>query len=305
MAACGAACLLAASEQAATGRVRSIRSGQVVPDQGPAPAPAHSGQWWRSRPVERPGCSRPPCPSPGWSPGEAPPDSAAACSAGSPTTSSPTCSRTWSGKARRSSSYARVSPSPVPNSELYWKLINLDAFDGEFWLPSSMDVKRPQSESRLGSRGPGIHGPDRQGRERRADRLAAPERATGAVFAPQPRRPPTNCWRRATGRGRTARSTSMDGPGDGLLYRVHLGYSPDGPVGPGLVRRRTLPDVRERPGSRSLRGGAVEHARHRWRPTAVREFYTELPDDFPEEVQELARAVTAQTSTAFERATGA
>jgi transglutaminase-like putative cysteine protease len=34
----------------------------------------------------------------------------------------------------------------------------------------------------------------------------------------------------------------------------------------------------------------------------VRDFYTELPDDFPEEVQELARGITAQTSTAFERA---
>ena len=35
----------------------------------------------------------------------------------------------------------------------------------------------------------------------------------------------------------------------------------------------------------------------------MREFYTELPDDFPEEVQELARQETAGTSTAFERAT--
>jgi hypothetical protein len=37
-------------------------------------------------------------------------------------------------------------------------------------------------------------------------------------------------------------------------------------------------------------------------PARVRELYTDLPDDFPEEVENLARLVTEQTATAFERA---
>ena len=42
---------------------------------------------------------------------------------------------------------ARVSESAPPNSELYWKLITLDTFDGNYWLPAPFDSKRPTSPS--------------------------------------------------------------------------------------------------------------------------------------------------------------
>lgn len=40
---------------------------------------------------------------------------------------------------------ARVSESAPPNEELYWKLISLDTFDGRYWLPASLEIRRPVS----------------------------------------------------------------------------------------------------------------------------------------------------------------
>lgn len=39
--------------------------------------------------------------------------------------------------------YARVSQSAPPNSQLYWRLITLDQFDGTNWLPSNQTYVRP------------------------------------------------------------------------------------------------------------------------------------------------------------------
>jgi hypothetical protein len=41
---------------------------------------------------------------------------------------------------------AKVSDSAPPNADLYWKLITLDAFDGEFWLPGDLRLSRPRDE---------------------------------------------------------------------------------------------------------------------------------------------------------------
>ena len=40
---------------------------------------------------------------------------------------------------------ARVSESAPANSELYWKLISLDTFDGSYWLPGNLGISRPAS----------------------------------------------------------------------------------------------------------------------------------------------------------------
>lgn len=41
---------------------------------------------------------------------------------------------------------AAVSEPAPPNGDLYWKLITLDAFDGEFWLPGDLRLSRPLGE---------------------------------------------------------------------------------------------------------------------------------------------------------------
>ncbi len=41
---------------------------------------------------------------------------------------------------------AKVSEPAPPNADLYWKLITLDAFDGEFWLPGDLRLGRPLGE---------------------------------------------------------------------------------------------------------------------------------------------------------------
>ena len=42
---------------------------------------------------------------------------------------------------------AAVSEPAPPNGDLYWKLITLDAFDGEFWLPGDLRLSRPLGET--------------------------------------------------------------------------------------------------------------------------------------------------------------
>ena len=41
---------------------------------------------------------------------------------------------------------AAVSEPAPPNGDLYWKLITLDAFDGEFWVPGDLRLSRPLGE---------------------------------------------------------------------------------------------------------------------------------------------------------------
>ena len=42
---------------------------------------------------------------------------------------------------------ARVSESAPPTSELYWKLITLDTFDGTYWLPANLPIRRAEGPS--------------------------------------------------------------------------------------------------------------------------------------------------------------
>ena len=146
MAACGAACLLAASERGATGRVRSIRSGHVVPSRGrllplltlgvvalsaggaarvfAATVPEAGLVAWRS--------------ASGFGGG---------LFGGVSYNLFADMQQDLVGNSDVVLFVARVSPSPVPNSDLYWKLINLDTYDGETWNYSEQDVTRPVSES--------------------------------------------------------------------------------------------------------------------------------------------------------------
>ncbi len=145
MAACGAACLLASSEKGATGRVRSIRSGLVVAPRGrllplltlglvalsagasarvfAATVPESGLVAWRS--------------ATGFGGG---------LFGGVSYNLFADLQQDLVGQSDELLFVARVSESPVPNSELYWKLINLDIYDGEIWTYSQQEARRPQVE---------------------------------------------------------------------------------------------------------------------------------------------------------------
>ncbi|HUP17343.1 MAG TPA: DUF3488 and transglutaminase-like domain-containing protein [Acidimicrobiia bacterium] len=299
MAACGAACLLAASERGPTGRVRSIRSGHVVPTRGrllplltlgvvalsaggaarvfAATVPEAGLVSWRS--------------ATGFGSG---------LFGGVSYNLFADMQQDLVGQSDQLLFVARVSPSPIPNSELYWKFINLDTYDGESWNYGAREVSRPQSEGDWEAEDLAFVGS-----------TVRVESVVRIVSLRQDVLPVLYSPRSLT----TA---------DDLLagsYRV----SEDGSI---FTDARTREDVQYRVISDipsmdlsvvASSGGALspmfENARvageFSVEPSStqaplpserVRDFYTELPDDFPEEVQELAREITAQTSTAFERA---
>jgi transglutaminase-like putative cysteine protease len=299
MAACGAACLLAASERGPTGRVRSIRSGHVVPTRGrllplltlgvvalsaggaarvfAATVPEAGLVSWRS--------------ATGFGSG---------LFGGVSYNLFADMQQDLAGQSDELLFVARVSPSPVPNSEHYWKFINLDTYDGEFWTYSAQDVSRPQSEGdweaedlafigstvrvesvvqivslRLGVL-PVLYSP--RSLTTADDLLARSYRVSedGSVFTD----------------ARTREELLYQVISDIPSMDLSVVASSGGALSPIFENARAAGEFPVEPSS----------AQAPLPSSRVRDFYTELPDDFPEEVQELAREITAQTSTAFERA---
>jgi hypothetical protein len=299
MAACGAACLLAASERGPTGRVRSIRSGHVVPTRGrllplltlgvvalsaggaarvfAATVPEAGLVSWRS--------------ATGFGSG---------LFGGLSYNLFADMQQDLVGQSDELLFVARVSPSPIPNSEHYWKFINLDTYDGELWTYSAHDVSRPQS-----------------GGDWEAEDLAfmgSTVRVESVVQIVSLRSPvlPVLYSPRSltTADDLLARSYRVSEDGtvftdartrEDLLYQVisdipsmdlSIVASSGGALSPIFENARAAGEFPVEPSNTQA---PLPSER-------VRDFYTELPDDFPEEVQELARGITAQTSTAFERA---
>jgi transglutaminase-like putative cysteine protease len=300
MAACGAACLLAASERGATGRVRSIRSGHVVPSRGrllplltlgvvalsaggaarvfAATVPEAGLVAWRS--------------ATGFGGG---------LFGGVSYNLFADMQQDLVGNSDVVLFVARVSPSPVPNSDLYWKLINLDTYDGETWNYSEQDFTRPVSESDWEAQDLAFMGPSVRV-EGVVQIESLRQNVLPVLYSPRSLTTDDDLLS-ASYRVREDGSIFFDGRTRQMLqYRVTSD-----------IPRMDLSVLASSGGAlspmfESARGAgafAVEPSSTQapLAPTRVREFYTELPDDFPEEVQELAREVTAQTSTAFERAT--
>ena len=299
MAACGAACLLAASERGPTGRVRSIRSGHVVPTRGrllplltlgvvalsaggaarvfAATVPEAGLVSWRS--------------ATGFGSGFG----------GVSYNLFADMQQDLIGQSDRLLFVARVSPSPIPNSELYWKYINLDIYDGESFINSAQEVTRPRSEGdweaadlafmgstvRVGSvvrivdlrqgQLPVLYSP--RSLTTADDLLAGSYRVSedGSVFTD----------------ARTREDLLYEVISDIPSMDLSVVASSGGALSPMFENARVAGEFSVEPSSTQA---PLPSER-------VRDFYTELPDDFPEEVQELAREITAQTSTAFERAT--
>ena len=299
MAACGATALLAASGPAATGRVRSTRTGQVVPIRGrllplltlavvavsaggaargfAATVPESGLVAWRS--------------ATGFG---------GSLLGGTSYNLFADLQQDLVGRSDEILFVARVSPSPIPDSELYWKLISLESFDGQAFLPSGMELKRPQREADWEAADLAFVGPTVRV-ESVVQIVSLSQNVLPVLYAPR-NLATDDALLAASHRAREDGSVFLDGrTREGLLYRVisdipmldlSVLASSRGELSPIFENARAADAFAVAPSNRQV--PAV--------PAGILEQYTKLPDEFPEELQDLARQVTAQTSTAFERA---
>lgn len=299
MAACGAACLLATSERGAPGRVRSLRSGRVVPTRGrllplltlgvvvlaaggaargfAATVPEAGLVAWRS--------------ATGFGGG---------LFGGISYNLFADMQQDLAGQSPEVVFVARVSESPVPNSELYWKLITLDTYDGEFWLPANLEVNRPRSEADWEAQDLAFTGPTV--RVESVVRIASlRQNYLPVLYSPRSLTTDDELLS-ASYRTREDGSVKFDArTWDGLEYRV-ISDLPVVDLSVLASSGGALSPIFENAQADGVFPVAPSSTQEPLAPSRVREVYTELPEEFPEEVQDLARQVTAQTSTAFERA---
>jgi transglutaminase-like putative cysteine protease len=194
---------------------------------------------------------------------------------------------------------ARVSESAPPPSELYWKLITLDTFDGTYWLPANLPIRRSQSPSHWEADDFAFRGETVLVES--VVRIAALRQTYLPVLYSPRSLQSDDPLLAASHRSREDGSVKFDAlTKDGLEYRViseipvpNLAVlATDGDALSPLFQNAqdegffNLPPVETRPSPASARLSAL---------------YTALPDDFPDVIGALARQVTARAGTDFER----
>ncbi|MGH8929029.1 MAG: transglutaminase TgpA family protein [Acidimicrobiia bacterium] len=299
MAASGALAFLAATDRATTGRARSVRSGRVIPARGrllplltvtvvalaasgatrgfAATVPESGMVAWRT--------------ATGFGGG---------LFGGVSYNLFADMQQDLTGRSTEVVFAARVSANAPANSQLYWKLITLDAYDGDYWLPASLPVTRPENEQGweaedLQFRGPTV-------RVEQVVQIAALRQNFLPVLY-SPRSLVTNDELLAASyRAREDGSVRFDArTKDGLVYRV-ISDVPQFDLPALASRGGDLSPLFQQAQEAGVFPVAPSPNPTQIPPTSVRETYTDLPDDFPDELQALARDITARTSTPFERA---
>jgi transglutaminase-like putative cysteine protease len=298
MAACGTAGLLAASERGVPGRVRSLLSGRVVPTRGKllplltlgvvalaaggaarafaATVPEAGLVSWRSA------------------------TGFGGLFGGISYNLFADMQQDLAGQSSEVVFVAKVSESPLPNSELYWKLITLDAYDGEFWLPANLEIVRPQREADWEAPDLAFTGPTV--RVESVVRIASlRQNYLPVLYSP---RSLTTDDELLAGSYRTREDSSVKFDArtwDGLEYRV-ISDLPIPDLSVLASSGGALSPIFENAQADGVFPVAPSQVQEPLASSQIRKVYTELPDEFPEGVQVLARQVTAQTSTTFERA---
>jgi hypothetical protein len=195
---------------------------------------------------------------------------------------------------------ARVSENAPPNSDLYWKLITLDAYDGEFWLPASLNLNRPEEEadweaSDFVFRGPVVRV------ESVVQIFGLRQNFLPVLYSPRGLETGDpilagSYQSREDGSvrfdARTAEDLRYSAISDLPLPDLSVLASSDGDLSPIFANAQAAGQFPIAP-SRAL----AQLPSNR-----VREVYTELPDDFPDEIRELASLVAKPGSTPYERA---
>lgn len=195
---------------------------------------------------------------------------------------------------------ARVSESAPPNSDLYWKLITLDAYDGELWLPASLSLIRPVKVSDWEASDFAFRGP--------VVRVESVVQIAGlrqnflpVLYSPRGLQT-SDTILSASYQSREDGSIRFDArTSENLLYRA--------------ISELPLPDMSVLASSNGelspIFAAAQADGQFPIAPTAalpqlpssrVRDVYTKLPDDFPDEIRDLAEVVVEPGSTAYERA---
>jgi transglutaminase-like putative cysteine protease len=195
---------------------------------------------------------------------------------------------------------ARVSENAPPNSDLYWKLITLDAYDGEFWLPANLNLIRPADAadweaSDFVFRGPVVRV------ESVVQIVGLRQNFLPVLYSPKGLETGDpilagSYQAREDGSVRFDARTS-----DGLVYRAIS----DLPLPDMSVLASTRGELSPIFANAQAAGQfpvAPSQALAQLPSSRVREVYTGLPDDFPDEIRELASLVAEPGSTAFERA---
>jgi hypothetical protein len=195
---------------------------------------------------------------------------------------------------------ARVSSAAPPNKDLYWKLITLDTFDGEFWLPTDFDIRRPQASNAWEAPEFSFRG--------ETVRVAQVVQIRGLrqnylpiLYSPVELQSETDLLADSY-LVREDGSVKFDARTfEGLIYNVVSDLPVPDYAAMASTRGQLSPIF-----AAAVAEGAIDlqpaQGSNPIAPSRVREQYLSLPEDLPADIRQLARAVTENASTAFERA---
>ncbi len=194
---------------------------------------------------------------------------------------------------------ARVSESAPPPSELYWKLITLDTFDGTYWLPANLGIRRAESPSHWEANDFAFQGGTVLVES--VVRISAlRQNYLPVLYSPRSLQSDDRLLN-ASHRSREDGSIKFDArTKEGLEYRVIS----EMPV-PNLAVLATVGDSLS-----PMFQNAQEEGFFNLPPAAspseppsprLTSLYTDLPDDFSDVTRALARQVTVRAGTDFER----
>ncbi|MDP3984154.1 MAG: DUF3488 and transglutaminase-like domain-containing protein [Acidimicrobiia bacterium] len=195
---------------------------------------------------------------------------------------------------------ARVSEASPPNEDLYWKLITLDNFDGEFWLPANFAVNRPSGDENWEADAFAFVGPTLRA-EQVVRIMGLRQNYLPHLYSPVALDTDNELLAESY-RAREDGSIKFDGRTiEGLTYRITSDIpQPDLSVLASAGGR--LSPIFQGAAAAGEIAIAPSTTQAPLPPERVRDDYTRLPDDLPSAIEDLAEAVTDRASTNFERA---
>lgn len=194
---------------------------------------------------------------------------------------------------------ARVSPSAPPNSQLYWKLITLDTFDGTEFRPANLDISRANDQSDWEAEDLAFRGETVLVES--IVRIAALRQPYIPILYSPRSLQTDDSLLFASHRSREDGSIKFDAlTKEGLEYRV-ISEIPVPNLAVLATEDESLSPMFQNAQDQGLFNlSPVESASDR--PSArLTNLYTDLPEDFSDVLRALARQITAQASTPFER----
>jgi transglutaminase-like putative cysteine protease len=195
---------------------------------------------------------------------------------------------------------ARVSDDAPDNSQLYWRLLTLDVYDGTYWLPGDLSSERPRGAG-------GWEATDFawQGASVQIEQVVLiqglRQNLLPHIYAPVAMESDEPLLADSF-RVREDGAIQVDArTQEGMLYRIRSNV----PV-PDLAMLATISGRLSPIFESAAAAGASSLAPIESSPPAtsarLRSQFTALPDDFPAEIGTLARQVTARAGSDFERA---